>query len=234
MLNKCMNRSVLVVEDDTEIRLVLRTNLENEGYRVHEAGTAEQALLIMIDEEVDFVLVDLRLPGIQGMDLIRSLRATSQVPIIIVSAQTDSADVVAGLEAGADDYVTKPFVAKELAARIRTILRRTSAEKEPKTHLVCGRVEIWPDIAEVRLDGTPIQLSKIEFNVLLELVAAEGKILSRDYLLREVWGYYLPGDARIVDNLIYRLRSKIEPDPANPTLLTTVRGFGYRMLADPS
>ena len=226
-----MNRSVLIVEDDTEIRLVLRANLENEGYHVHEAATAEDALLIMIDEEVDFVLVDLRLPGIQGMDLIRSLRATSQVPIIIVSAQTDSGDVVAGLEAGADDYVTKPFVAKELAARIRTILRRSSVNQEPSRHLVCGSVEVWPEIAEVKLDGTPIQLSKIEFNVLVELVAAEGKILSRDYLLRTVWGYYLPGDARIVDNLIYRLRSKIEPDPANPTLLTTVRGFGYRMLA---
>lgn len=232
MLNVAMNRSVLIVEDDTEIRLVLRANLENEGYRVHEAETAERALLIMIDEEVDFVLVDLRLPGIQGMDLIRSLRATSQVPIIIVSAQTDSADVVAGLEAGADDYVTKPFVAKELAARIRTIIRRSSAENEPPQRLVCGSVEIWPEVAEVRLNGAPIQLSKIEFNVLIELVAAEGKILSRDYLLRTVWGYYLPGDARIVDNLIYRLRSKIEPDPANPTLLTTVRGFGYRMLAE--
>lgn len=229
-----MNRSVLIVEDDTEIQLVLRANLENEGYRVHEAATAEDALVIMFDEEVDFVLVDLRLPGIQGMDLIRSLRATSEVPIIIVSAQTDSADVVAGLEAGADDYVTKPFVAKELAARIRTILRRSSATQESPLHLVCGRVEIWPEIAEVKLNGSPIQLSRIEFNVLVELVAAEGKILSRDYLLRTVWGYYLPGDARIVDNLIYRLRNKIEPDPANPTLLTTVRGFGYRMLGEQS
>jgi DNA-binding response OmpR family regulator len=227
-----MNRSVLIVEDDAEIRLVLRANLENEGYRVHEAETAEQALVIMIDEEVDFVLVDLRLPGIQGMDLIRSLRATSQVPIIIVSAQTDSSDVIAGLEAGADDYVTKPFIAKELAARIRTIIRRSASGAEPPQHLVCGAVEVWPEVAEVRLNGEPIQLSRIEFNVLVELVAAEGKILSRDYLLRTVWGYYLPGDARIVDNLIYRLRSKIEPDPANPTLLTTVRGFGYRMLAE--
>ena len=112
----------MVVEDDDAIRLVLRTNLEDEGYRVVEAVTAEQALVQRLDEPVDVVLVDLRLPGIQGLDLIRSLRATSQVPIIIVTAQTDSHDVVAGLEAGADDYVTKPFVAKELMARIRTQL----------------------------------------------------------------------------------------------------------------
>ena len=231
-------RTVLVVEDDEAIRLVLRTNLEDEGYQVLEAGTAEQGLVLMMDEKVDVVLVDLRLPGIQGLDLVRSLRATSQVPIIIVTAQTDSHDVVAGLEAGADDYVTKPFVAKELMARIRTQLRRANPgegeeeETEPQPQaLVCGPIELRTDSAEVLRNGDPIPVSRIEFYVLAELIGARGRVLSRDYLLRKVWGYGNAGDGRVVDNLIYRLRSKIEEDPANPALLTTVRGFGYRMKA---
>lgn len=224
-----MQRSVMVVEDDDAIRLVLRANLEDEGYRVVEAVTAEQGLLMMLDEKADVVLVDLRLPGIQGLDLIRSLRATSQVPIIIVTAQTDSHDVVAGLEAGADDYVTKPFVSKELMARIRTLLRRTAPADDEPQNLVFGPIELRPDTAEVLRDGEPVQVSRIEFYVLAELIGARGKVLSRDYLLRKVWGYANAGDGRVVDNLIYRLRSKIEADPANPELLTTVRGFGYRM-----
>ncbi|MBI1349550.1 MAG: response regulator [Actinomycetales bacterium] len=229
-----MVRTVMVVEDDDAIRLVLRTNLEDEGYRVLEAVTAEQGLLLMMDEKVDVVLVDLRLPGIHGLDLVRSLRATSQIPIIIVTAQTDSHDVVAGLEAGADDYVTKPFVAKELMARIRTQIRRVSSpeEEEPAPQaLVCGPIELHPDSAEVLRNGEAVPVSRIEFYVLAELISARGRVLSRDYLLRKVWGYGNAGDGRVVDNLIYRLRNKIEEDPANPQLLTTVRGFGYRMKA---
>ena len=229
-----MVRTVMVVEDDDAIRLVLRTNLEDEGYRVLEAVTAEQGLLLMMDEKVDVVLVDLRLPGIHGLDLVRSLRGTSQIPIIIVTAQTDSHDVVAGLEAGADDYVTKPFVAKELMARIRTQIRRVSAPEEEETSpqaLVCGPIELHPDSAEVLRNGEAVPVSRIEFYVLAELIGARGRVLSRDYLLRKVWGYGNAGDGRVVDNLIYRLRNKIEEDPANPQLLTTVRGFGYRMKA---
>ena len=229
-----MRRSVLVVEDDAEIRLVLRTNLENEGYVVYEAETAERALVLMIDEVIDLVVVDLRLPGIQGMDLIHSLRGTSEVPIIIVTAQARSSDVVAGLEAGADDYVTKPFIARELMARIGTLLRRAAPTQiPPNPPMVCGPVEVLPDVAKVLLRGMPVQVSRIELKVLAELIRAEGRVLSRDYLLRTVWGYHVPGDGRVVDNLVYRLRSKIEDDPANPALLTTVRGFGYRMLAEP-
>lgn len=220
----------MVVEDDPAIRLVLRTNLEDEGYHVIEAETAEMALVQILDGPVDVVLVDLRLPGIQGLDLIRSLRGTSQVPIIIVTAQTDSHDVVAGLEAGADDYVTKPFIAKELMARIRTQLRRAVAT-EDRPALRCGPIELRLETAEVLRGGAPVPVSRIEFYVLVELIGAQGKVLSRDHLLRTVWGYNNAGDGRIVDNLIYRLRNKIEEDPANPQLLTTVRGFGYRMVA---
>lgn len=222
----------MVVEDDDAIRLVLRTNLEDEGYDVLECVTAEQALVQLQDERPDVILVDLRLPGIHGLDLVRSIRGTSQVPIIIVTAQTDSHDVVAGLEAGADDYVTKPFVAKELMARIRTQLRRTeptdSTDAEPQA-LVCGPIELRAETAEVLRNGEPVPVSRIEFYVLAELIGARGKVLSRDHLLRKVWGYGNAGDGRVVDNLVYRLRNKIEDDPAAPTLLVTVRGFGYRM-----
>lgn len=235
-----MQRTVMIVEDDDAIRMVLRTNLEDEGYRVLEAVTAEQGLVIVLDEAPDVVLVDLRLPGIHGLDLVRSLRATSQVPIIIVTAQTDSHDVVAGLEAGADDYVTKPFVAKELMARIRTQLRRATPndddddgleDNESAEKLVCGPIELRTGTAEVLRLGEPVPVSRIEFYVLAELIGAKGKVLSRDHLLRKVWGYGNAGDGRVVDNLIYRLRNKIEQDPANPELLLTVRGFGYRMKA---
>ncbi len=221
----------MVVEDEPEIRLVLRTYLEDEGYRVVEAETGEQALSLSLDESPDVVLVDLRLPGIHGLDVVRSMRATSKVPIVVVTAQADSHDVVAGLEAGADDYVTKPFVPKELGARIRAQLRRNAAESGSNKQdvVACGPIVIRPETAEAFKDGEPLSLSRTEFRVLQELIAAGGRILSRDDLLRRVWGYGNAGDGRVVDNLIYRLRSKLEVDAATPEHLVTVRGFGYRL-----
>lgn len=223
----------MVVEDDDAIRLVLRANLEDEGHSVIECITAEQALVQLQDREPDVILVDLRLPGIYGLDLVRSVRATSQVPIIIVTAQADSHDVVAGLEAGADDYVSKPFVAKELMARIRSQLRRQSSTATESRSLEHGALRLRLDTAEVTKHGCPIAVSRIEFYVLVELISARGAIISRDELLRSVWGYSTVGDGRVVDNLVYRLRNKIEDDPANPTLLVTVRGFGYRLREAP-
>lgn len=240
MLNGAVQRSVMVVEDDEAIRLVLSEHLREEGYGVIEAGSAEQGLVLARDHDPDVVLVDLRLPGLHGLDLVRSLRATSEVPIIIVTANADSHDVVAGLEAGADDYVTKPFVSKELMARIRTQLRRVGVPApssdvsdggdSPSGQLVCGPIVIDLDTAQVRRAGEVLSVSRIEFYVLVELISAGGKVLSRDYLLRKVWGYGNAGDGRVVDNLIYRLRSKVERDPGHPEHLLTVRGFGYRMI----
>ncbi len=224
-------KSALVVEDDPTSRMVLRTNLENDGCRVMEAETGEAALVQLQDEMPDIVLVDLRLPGIHGLDLVRSLRARSEVPIIIVTANTDSHDVVAGLEAGADDYVTKPFVTKELMARIRRQLRRPVASGAEDAVLRCGPLELRADTCEVFRDGEALPVSRIEFDVLQALMSAQGRVLSRDYLLRTVWGYSNAGDGRVVDNLIYRLRGKIESDPSRPDLLLTIRGFGYRMKA---
>ena len=229
--NGDVGKTVMIVEDEPEIRLVLRTYLEDEGYTVVEAETGEQALSLSLDETPDVALVDLRLPGIHGLDVVRSMRATSQVPIIVVTAQADSHDVVAGLEAGADDYVTKPFIPKELGARIRAQLRRTADhEGEAQQDVMsCGPIVIRPDTAEAFKDGRPLSLSRTEFRVLQELILAKGRILSRDDLLRRVWGYGNAGDGRVVDNLIYRLRSKLELDAAEPLHLVTVRGFGYRL-----
>ena len=229
VLNVRMLRSVLVVEDDDAIRLVLRMNLEEGGFNVTEAADAETALVYLDQQPPDVMIVDMRLPGMHGLDLVRRVRAYSQMPIIIVTANTDSHDVVVGLEAGADDYVTKPFVAKELMARVRTQFRKTVPPEAVPDVLTCGPIELRPDTAEVMKDGDPVAVSLIEFFVLSELISAHGKVLSRDYLLRKVWGYGNAGDGRIVDNLIYRLRSKIEKDQANPEILLTVRGFGYRM-----
>lgn len=221
----------MIIEDDEGIRLVLRTALEDEGYEVLECETGEQALTLAQDEAADVVLVDLRLPGIHGLDVVRSLRATSRVPIIVVTAQVDSHDVVAGLEAGADDYVTKPFVTKELLARVRTQIRRTSDPDATSSVLTCGPFELRPDTAEVLVSGSPVSLSRTEFKLLEELINSGERVVSRDDLLRRVWGYRNPGDGRVVDNLVYRLRSKIEEDPAQPLHLITVRGFGYRLKA---
>ena len=229
--NDGMARSIMVVEDDPAIRMVLNAHLKDEGHVVIECPTAEQALVTLVDTQPDVILVDLRLPGIHGLDLVRSVRARSEVPIIIVSAQTDSHDVVAGMEAGADDYVTKPFVAKELMARIRRQLRRSEPRSPELPILQCGPLELRPDTGQALLNGRQLSLSRIEFDVLAELIGAGGRVLSRDELLRDVWGYGSMGDGRIVDSLIYRLRGKIEQDAANPKLLITVRGFGYRMEA---
>jgi DNA-binding response OmpR family regulator len=152
------------------------------------------------------------------------------VPIIILTAQTESTDVVAGLEAGADDYVTKPFVTQELLARVAAQLRR-SQFGEVEDSLECGPFSLSPEQGAVYVNGSAVPLSRTEFKVLQELMSAREKVLSRDYLLKHVWGYQHAGDGRIVDNLVYRLRAKIEANPAEPQHLLTVRGFGYRLKA---
>ena len=231
VLNGHMVHTVMVIEDDEAIRFVLCANLLDEGYEVLEFSTAEKALEIFQSIRPDVMLVDIRLPGISGLDLIRSIRGTSQVPIIAVTAQTDSLDIIAGLEAGADDYVTKPFVASELMARIKTQIRRIEkCEGSSSLNILrCGDLVLREDSASLFRANVPVSISRIEFFVLRELLLAKGTVLSREHLLRNVWGYSHAGDGRIVDNLIYRLRTKIESDSSNPKMLTTVRGFGYRM-----
>jgi DNA-binding response OmpR family regulator len=228
--------SLLFIEDDTAIRTALRLALEDEGYTVHEAKDGTEGLSRFAETTPDLVLLDLRLPDISGFEVCRQLRQHSIVPIIMVTAQTDTHDLVAGLEAGADDYVTKPVVAKELAARIRAALRRTQLV-EPNS--VAGGVRVQR-LGDVELDrqlnvasknGVELRLTKTEFNLLCEFADHPGMVMSRDQLLERVWGYEYLGDSRLVDAHIRRLRVKIEDQPMNPTIIQTVHGMGYKLVA---
>jgi DNA-binding response OmpR family regulator len=225
-----MTSRLLIVEDDERIRASMRLALEDEGYEVDEAASGEIALEHFAEQPADVVLIDLMLPGMDGFECCRHLRRVSAVPVIMVTARTDTHDVVAGLEAGADDYVTKPFVAKELAARIRALLRRARSVDEPSV-LTFGDVEVRPDEGTVERGGEEVHCTRTEFRLLCELATNPGKVLSREQLLDRVWGYDYFGDGRLVDVHIRRLRTKIEPDPANPRHILTVRGMGYKLTA---
>jgi len=219
---------ILIVEDDERIRSSMRLALEEEGYAVDGVGSGEDAVSSFSAEPYELVLIDLMLPGMDGFETCRTLRRTSTVPVIMVTARSDTHDVVAGLEAGADDYVTKPFVAKELAARIRALLRRSRHDDESAV-LSFGDVEIEPDAGVVRRAGVEVHCTRTEFRLLCELAAHPGKVLSREQLLERVWGYDYFGDGRLVDVHVRRLRTKVEPDPAAPRFILTVRGMGYKL-----
>lgn len=223
-----MTARILLVEDDERIRASLRLALEDEGHEVGEAGSGEDALEHFTEHPADVVLIDVMLPGIDGFECCRQLRRVSSVPVIMVTARTDTHDVVAGLEAGADDYVTKPFVAKELSARIRALLRRARTVDEPSL-VQFGDVELRPDEGIVRRGGHEVHCTRTEFRLLCELAANPGKVLSREQLLDRVWGYDYFGDGRLVDVHVRRLRTKVEADPANPHHIITVRGLGYKL-----
>jgi DNA-binding response OmpR family regulator len=220
---------VLVVDDDAGIRHSLRLMLEDHGYEVRESPDGESALQAMADSPPDVVVLDLMLPGMDGFECCRAMRRTSDVPVLIVSARGDSHDVVAGLEAGADDYIRKPFDPPELAARLRALRRRFRSGTDQPTLLRAGDLEIVPERGEVTVAGTPVQLTKTEFRMLCELAARPGWVPSREALLERVWDYDYFADARIVDVHIGRIRAKIEEDTANPRRLLTVRGIGYKL-----
>ncbi len=220
---------ILVVEDDERIRSSLRLVLEDEGHLVAEAASGEEALGVVNRHPVDLALVDVMLPGIDGFELCRRFRSSRDLPILMLTARSDSHDVVAGLEAGADDYVTKPFVPKELSARIRALLRRSGRENNGPEALVFGNLEILPEAGVVRRGGEEVALTRTEFRLLCELANNSGRVLSRESLLERVWGYDYFGDGRLVDVHIRRLRTKIEDDPRDPRHVVTVRGLGYKM-----
>ena len=225
--------SLLFIEDDDQIRLALTMALEDEGYTVREAPDGASGLAAFAEREADLVLLDLRLPDMSGFDVCRALRAVSIVPIIIITAQTDTYDLVAGLEAGADDYITKPVIPKELAARIRALLRRVRLHGSASTTAppaVFGDVELRREQGIVLKDGREVNLTKTEFRLLCEFADHAGAVLSRDQLLERVWGYEYLGDSRLVDAHVRRLRVKVEDHPDEPRLIVTVRGLGYRLL----
>jgi DNA-binding response OmpR family regulator len=226
-------QTLLFIEDDRDIRAALRLALEDEGYKVLESPDGQSGLKTFASENVDLVLLDLRLPDMSGFDVCRELRGKSLVPIIMVTAQTDTHDLVAGLEAGADDYVTKPVVAKELAARIRAALRRTtllSTSSATIDRFTVRDVEMRSDQGIVLKGGIELPLTKTEYRLLHIFMENANKVLSRDQLLELVWGYEYLGDSRLVDAHIRRLRLKIEDVPDEPRIIVTVRGMGYRLL----
>lgn len=224
-----MGTRILTVEDDERIRAAVKLALEDEGWDVEEANNGETALEIFNRAPTDVVLIDIMLPGIDGFEVCRSIRRSSDVPIVMVTARDDTHDVVAGLEAGADDYLTKPFAPKELSARIRALLRRVRTSDPGVTHLKFGELEIMPEEGRVTVSDEEVHLTKTEFRLLVELASGPGRVFSREVLLERVWGYGYFGDGRLVDVHVRRLRTKIEQDPANPRHVVTVRGLGYKL-----
>jgi len=226
--------SLLFVEDDDAIRLALTLALEDEGYEVRQAPDGRSGLAAFAEREPDLVLLDLRLPDVSGFDVCRQMRSSSIVPIIIVTAQTDTYDLVAGLEAGADDYVTKPVVPKELAARIRAALRRVQLHESTTASTSVARfgdIELRREQGVVLKAGAELNLTKTEYRLICEFADHANSVLSRDQLLERVWGYEYLGDSRLVDAHVRRLRVKIEDQPDDPKLIVTARGIGYRLLA---
>ena len=224
---------LLFIEDDDQIRLALRLALEDEGFTVREAADGRTGLALFHAAEPDLVLLDLRLPDLSGFEVCRALRAMSLVPVVMVTAQTDTADMIAGLDAGADDYVTKPVVPSELAARVRAHLRRVrlhGAVTGATSTDVFGDVEVRRDLGLVFKSGRELPLTKTEYNLLCEFAENPNVVLSREQLLERVWGYDYLGDSRLVDAHVRRLRVKVEDQPDDPKLIITVRGIGYRLI----
>jgi DNA-binding response OmpR family regulator len=229
---------ILIIEDDDRIRLMLRLALVDEGYAVREASSGESGVEQMRIDPAGMVIVDLMLGGIDGFTCIREIRHNSDAPIIIVSARSDTHDIVTGLEAGADDYVTKPFQIKEITARLRALRRRSgrpddaAATGAPDVVLArhaAGNLVLSTAAGTVRRGDQDLHLTITEFRVLCELAAMPGQVLSRSSLLERVWDHGFFGDERLVDVHIRRLRRKIEADPGRPLLVVTVRGLGYRL-----
>jgi DNA-binding response OmpR family regulator len=218
---------VLLVEDDLRLRRMLALALSDDGHSVTEAGTGREALELVSTQGPDMVLLDLMLPDIDGVEVCRRLRTVSQVPVIMVTARSGSDDVVGGLEAGADDYVSKPVVAKELTARMAAVWRRITPHQPI---IQVGPISVSVEQGEARCDGRELQLTRTEFRLLYELAAHADTIVTREQLLQRVWGYDYFGDTRLLDVHVRRLRIKIEQDPSRPRHLLTVRGTGYRLV----
>ncbi|HEU5265323.1 MAG TPA: response regulator transcription factor [Jatrophihabitans sp.] len=220
---------ILVVEDEESFSDALSFMLRREGYEVEVASTGVEALQLFDRTGADLVLLDLMLPGLSGTEVCRELRAKSHVPIIMVTARDSEVDKVVGLELGADDYVTKPFSSRELAARIRAVLRRGAEPEELMLNVVeAGPVRMDVERHVVTVDGHQVALPLKEFDLLELLLRNAGRVLTRGQLIDRVWGADYVGDTKTLDVHVKRLRAKIEPDPANPKYLVTVRGLGYK------
>jgi DNA-binding response OmpR family regulator len=228
---KDMNYTILVVDDEPAIVDVLTYNLEKDHYRVIVARDGIDALEQARREKPDLIILDLMLPGMDGLEVCRALRREGELPIIMLTARDEEIDRVVGLELGADDYVVKPFSVRELMARIKTVLRRTNADfKTPDQKLKLNFLTLDPERHEVNWGESQIELSALEFELLHTFMRHNGQVLTREQLLNLVWGYDYTGDLRVVDTTVKRLRSKLRSqDPEAGDLLVTVRGVGYKL-----
>jgi len=221
--------TILLVDDEPKIVKTVRAYLENAGFRVVTAGDGQMALTVYRHEKPALVILDLGLPGLDGLDVARSLRRDSNVPIIMLTARVDETDKLVGLELGADDYVTKPFSPRELVARVRAVLRRTSDDREQApAPIAAGDVHVDLERRQATVAGKPADLTPTEFDLLVVLARHPGRVFSRLELLDRVQGYAFEGYERTVDAHVKNLRQKIEPDPKEPRYVLTVYGVGYR------
>jgi two-component system, OmpR family, alkaline phosphatase synthesis response regulator PhoP len=222
---------IVLIEDDPSIVVGLRMNLENEGYRVSIADDGEGGLALARQPGVDLVILDVMLPAVNGFEILRLLRREGRtMPIIILSARNSEIDKVMGLELGAEDYVAKPFGLAELLARVRAALRRAAMVARPKETHRFGEIEVDEGTREVRRNGQHVDLTATEFDVVLALLEARGRVLSREQILEKIYGPNHHGTARTIDNFLMQLRNKLEQDPQSPRHLVTVRGVGYRLV----
>ncbi|WP_428249707.1 response regulator [Ferrovibrio sp.] len=224
--------SILVIDDEPQIRRYLRVSLEAHDFRIHEAATAKEGLRLAALEKPDLVILDLGLPDMDGQEAIKRLREWSNVPVVVLSVRADEADKIAALDAGADDYVTKPFGTGELLARLRAALRHTIGAAAGQPVFTSGLLRVDLEKRQVSLDGETVKLSPKEYDLLRLLVQHAGKVLTHQFILRQVWGPAHEHDVQYLRVFARQLRQKIEAEPARPQLLLTEPGVGYRLTLD--
>ncbi len=229
-----MKQKILLVEDEHSIADSISYNLKQEGFSVTHVDEGPIALELFQEEKFSLIILDLMLPEISGLDICRSIRKTSDIPIIMVTAKDSEADRVAGLEIGADDYVIKPFSVRELLSRVRAVLRRTDISKNEKSSQVIkvGNIEIDIGKYEAKVNDKQINLRPREFELLYALCENKGNLMSREQIFDEIWGYTFIGNSKTLDVHIQRIREKIEKNPKDPKKLITVRGVGYKLVED--